>query len=348
MKTLVTGAAGFIGSHVCRRLCNEGYDVVGIDNLNDYYDINLKHDRLKLINNNNFKFYRMNIEHLDQLTTLFEKEKFDYVIHLAAQAGVRHSAEAPMDYGQSNLIGFLSILEACRSFNIKHLVYASSSSVYGLNEKVPFSTVDNVDHPASLYGATKKSNELMAHSYSNMYDLPTTGLRFFSVYGPWSRPDMALIKFADLIVKRQPIDVFNHGDLYRDFTYIDDIVEAIIRVQSHIPKKSQTWNKTNSSIDKSSAPYQLFNVGHGYPVKLTELIDRLEIELEIPVQKRFLPMQRGEVYTTYSDTKDLFEAVGFTPIVSIKKGIENFVSWYKEYYIENISLWQDENSMNTC
>ncbi|WP_182025738.1 NAD-dependent epimerase/dehydratase family protein [Vibrio rotiferianus] len=333
MKTLVTGAAGFIGSHVCRRLCNEGYEVVGVDNLNDYYDVRLKKARLAWIQDDRFRFCRMSIENTEELARLFEREKFEYVIHLAAQAGVRYSVEAPMVYGESNLVGFLSILEVCRSYDIKHLVYASSSSVYGLNDKVPFSTSDNVDHPVSLYAATKKSNELMAHSYSQMFGLPTTGLRFFSVYGPWSRPDMAFYKFAEKMIKNRPIDVFNDGDLYRDFTYIDDVVEAVVRVQSHIPKVDDLWLKTNDTIAKSSAPYQIFNVGCGSPVKLTEMIDVLEREIGVSALRRLKPMQLGEVHTTFSDTKDLFDAVGVFPSMTVQEGIVEFVRWFKRYHL---------------
>lgn len=332
MKVLVTGAAGFIGNHVCRRLCNEGYNIVGIDNLNNYYDVNLKLARLNLVQGENFKFYCMSVEHSEELSHLFKKEEFDYVIHLAAQAGVRYSVEAPINYGESNMMGFLSVLEACRSNYIKHLIYASSSSVYGLNDKIPFSTNDNVDHPVSLYAATKKSNELMAHSYSQMYDLPTTGLRFFSIYGPWCRPDMAFYKFAEAIVNQQPIDVFNYGDLYRDFTYIDDVVEAIYRVQNHIPKQSKSWLKSSSPVAKSSAPYQIFNVGCGSPIKLTEMIELLEREFRLPVAKNLLPMQIGEVQMTYANTKDLFDAIGVLPQVTLQEGVAAFVDWYQNYH----------------
>ncbi|PSU27957.1 NAD-dependent epimerase/dehydratase family protein [Photobacterium lutimaris] len=331
MKTLVTGAAGFIGSHVCRRLCNEGYDVVGIDNLNDYYDVRMKKARLALIQSERFRFHRMNVESTEELARLFEEEGFDYVIHLAAQAGVRYSVEAPMVYGESNLMGFLSVLEACRRYSIKHLVYASSSSVYGLNDKIPFSTSDNVDHPVSLYAATKKSNELMAHSYSQMYGLPTTGLRFFSVYGPWSRPDMAFYKFAEAMIEKRPIDVFNNGELYRDFTYIDDIVEAVVQVTKRIPKKNEEWKKTTETIAQSSAPYQIFNVGSGAPVKLTKMIDLLECKLGVGAIRQLKPMQVGEVNMTYSDARELFDEIGFSPQVPFHEGVAAFVEWYNDY-----------------
>ncbi|NVC64922.1 NAD-dependent epimerase/dehydratase family protein [Vibrio sp. 05-20-BW147] len=331
MKTLVTGAAGFIGSHICRRLCADGYDVVGVDNLNDYYDVNLKKARLEWVGDVRFQFHCMSVENSDELICLFEEERFDKVIHLAGQAGVRYSLEAPMSYGQSNLMGFLSVLEACRHFKIKHLVYASSSSVYGLNDKIPFSENDNVDHPVSLYAATKKANELMAHSYSQMYGLPTTALRFFSVYGPWSRPDMAFYKFAEAMIEKRPIDVFNNGELYRDFTYIDDVVEAVVRVTKRIPKKNQEWLKANGAIAQSSAPYQIFNVGSGAPVKLTKMIDLLEYLLGVSAKKQLKPMQVGEVNTTYSDVKELFDEIGFTPQVPFHEGVAAFVKWYSDY-----------------
>lgn len=332
MKTLVTGAAGFIGSHVCRRLCDEGYEVVGIDNLDDYYDVTLKLARLELIPHSSFRFHQISIVNTEELASLVENEKIGCVIHLAAQAGVRYSVEAPMAYGESNLIGFLSILEVCRKCSIKHLIYASSSSVYGLNDKMPFSTIHNVDHPVSLYAATKKSNELIAHSYSQMYGLPTTGLRFFSVYGPWCRPDMAFYKFTKAIVEQRPIGIFNEGDLYRDFTYIDDVVEAILRIQNHVPELNKEWLKSRDSIAKSSAPYQIFNVGCGYPIRLTEMIDLLEKELGLPAIRQYQPMQVGEVHTTYSDTKDLFEAVATIPKVTIQEGVSRFIHWYKSYH----------------
>ncbi|EHK8985483.1 NAD-dependent epimerase/dehydratase family protein [Vibrio vulnificus] len=331
MKTLVTGAAGFIGSHICRRLCADGYDVVGVDNLNDYYDVNLKKARLEWVGDVRFKFHCMSVENSDELTRLFDEEQFDCVIHLAGQAGVRYSSEEPMVYGESNLMGFLSVLEACRGFKIKHLVYASSSSVYGLNDKIPFSVNDNVDHPASLYAATKKANELMAHSYSQMYGLPTTGLRFFSVYGPWSRPDMAFYKFTEAMLEKKPIDVFNNGELYRDFTYIDDVVEAVVRVKKRIPKKNQEWLKANGTIAQSSAPYQIFNVGSGAPVKLTKMIDLLEYLLGVSAKRQLKPMQVGEVNTTYSDVKELFDEIGFTPQVPFHEGVAAFVEWYSDY-----------------
>ncbi|MBU2022265.1 MAG: NAD-dependent epimerase/dehydratase family protein [Gammaproteobacteria bacterium] len=335
MKTLVTGAAGFIGSHICRRLCADGYDVVGVDNLNDYYDVDLKKARLEWVGDVGFKFHYMSVENSDELTRLFDEEQFDCVIHLAGQAGVRYSSEDPMVYGESNLMGFLSVLEACRCFKIKHLVYASSSSVYGLNDKIPFSVNDNVDHPVSLYAATKKANELMAHSYSQMYGLPTTGLRFFSVYGPWSRPDMAFYKFTEAMIEKRPIDVFNHGELYRDFTYIDDVVEAVVRVTKKIPNKNQEWTKANKTIAQSSAPYQIFNVGSGAPVKLTKMIDLLECKLGVRAIRQLKPMQVGEVNMTYSDAKELFDEIGFSPQVSFTEGVAAFVEWYNYYRLNS-------------
>lgn len=331
MKTLVTGAAGFIGSHICRRLCADGYDVVGVDNLNDYYDVGLKKARLEWIGDVGFEFHCMSVENSDELTRLFDEEQFECVIHLAGQAGVRYSSEDPMVYGQSNLMGFLSVLEACRGFKIKHLVYASSSSVYGLNDKIPFSANDNVDHPVSLYAATKKANELMAHSYSQMYGLPTTGLRFFSVYGPWSRPDMAFYKFTEAMIEKRPIDVFNNGELYRDFTYIDDVVEAVVRVTKNIPKKNHEWLKAHETIAQSSAPYQIFNVGSGAPVKLTKMIDLLECQLGVSAIRQLKPMQVGEVNTTYSDVKEIFYEIGFRPQVPFHEGVTAFVEWYSDY-----------------
>ncbi|MBH9738674.1 NAD-dependent epimerase/dehydratase family protein [Vibrio navarrensis] len=340
MKTLVTGAAGFIGSHICRRLCADGYDVVGVDNLNDYYDVGLKKARLEWIGAVRFRFHCMSVENSNELTRLFDGEHFDYVIHLAGQAGVRYSSEEPMVYGESNLMGFLSVLEACRSFKIKHLVYASSSSVYGLNDKTPFSANDNVDHPVSLYAATKKANELMAHSYSHMYGLPTTGLRFFSVYGPWSRPDMAFYMFAESIIEKRPIDVFNNGELYRDFTYIDDVVEAIVRLTKKAPQKNQEWIKADKTIAQSSAPYQIFNIGSGTPVKLTKMIDLLECKLGMRAIRQLKPMQVGEVNMTYSDTKELFDEIGFSPQVPFDQGVGAFVEWYNYYRLNSQQRFQ--------
>ncbi|MDC5838005.1 NAD-dependent epimerase [Vibrio europaeus] len=332
MKYLVTGAAGFIGSAVVERLCEADHCVVGIDNLNDYYQVSLKHDRLKRIQHENFKFLDMDLADRNGIANLFNEEKFDRVIHLAAQAGVRYSIDNPMSYADSNLVGHLTILEGCRHNKVEHLVYASSSSVYGLNQKMPFSTSDSVDHPISLYAATKKSNELMAHTYSHLYGIPTTGLRFFTVYGPWGRPDMALFKFTKAIVNGEKIDVYNNGDMRRDFTYIDDIVEGIVRIQDVIPAKSNEWSVESGSPATSSAPYKVFNIGHGSPVKLMDFIESLETSLGIEAKKNFMPMQPGDVYATYAETEDLFEATGYTPKVKVKEGVQAFVDWYQSYY----------------
>ncbi|MEH0742524.1 NAD-dependent epimerase [Vibrio cholerae] len=332
MKYLVTGSAGFIGSAVIEKLCEAGHHVIGIDNLNDYYDVSLKEARLKRIVHDNFTFIKLDIADREGIAALFAEQKFDRVIHLAAQAGVRYSIDNPMAYADSNLVGHLTILEGCRQHRIEHLVYASSSSVYGLNQKMPFHTQDSVDHPISLYAATKKSNELMAHTYSHLYGVPTTGLRFFTVYGPWSRPDMAMFKFANLIVAGKEIDIYNNGDMMRDFTYIDDIVEGIIRVQDTIPTVQADWTVEQGSPATSSAPYRVFNIGHGSPVKLMDYVEALEQALGIEAKKNFMPMQPGDVYATYADTEDLFEAVGYKPKVKIEQGAKAFADWYKRYY----------------
>jgi UDP-glucuronate 4-epimerase len=331
MKYLVTGAAGFIGSAVVERLTAVGHLVVGIDNLNDYYQVSLKEDRLKRIAHDNFTFKQIDLADREGIAKLFATEKFDKVIHLAAQAGVRYSIDNPLAYADSNLVGHLTILEGCRHHKIKHLVYASSSSVYGLNKKMPFDTADSVDHPISLYAATKKSNELMAHTYSHLYSVPTTGLRFFTVYGPWGRPDMALFKFTKAIMNGDTIDVYNNGDMQRDFTYIDDIVEGIIRIQDVIPKTDSDWTVEQGSPATSSAPYRVYNIGHGSPVKLMEYIEALESALGIEAKKNFMPMQPGDVYATYADTEDLFEAIAYKPKVKVKEGVKAFADWYRGY-----------------
>ncbi len=332
MKYLVTGAAGFIGSAVVERLCAEGHDVVGIDNLNDYYDVALKDARLDRASNERFTFIEMDIADREAIAGLFASEQFDKVIHLAAQAGVRYSIDNPMAYADSNLVGHLTILEGCRHHKIKHLVYASSSSVYGLNRKTPFHTSDSVDHPVSLYAATKKSNELMAHTYSHLYGVPTTGLRFFTVYGPWGRPDMALFKFTKAIINGDSIDVYNNGDMQRDFTYIDDIVEGILRIKDVVPEANTDWSVEEGTPATSSAPYRVYNIGHGSPVKLMDFIKALETALGIEAKKNMLPMQPGDVYITYADTDDLFEANQYKPQMGVEQGVANFVQWYREFY----------------
>lgn len=333
MKYLVTGAAGFIGSVVAKRLCNQGHQVVGIDNLNDYYDVTLKHARLaQLVDQALFRFQQLDLANREGIAELFQTEQFDRVIHLAAQAGVRYSLENPFAYADSNLVGHLAILEGCRQTKVKHLIYASSSSVYGLNSKTPFATSDTVDHPVSLYAATKKANELMAHTYSHLYGIPTTGLRFFTVYGPWGRPDMALFKFTKAMLAGQPIDVYNNGQLSRDFTYIDDIVEGILRIADVVPVANPDWQSEKGSPADSSAPYRIFNIGNGSPVKLMDFIDALEKALGIEAIKNMLPMQAGDVYATWADTEDFFEATGYRPVMSVEKGVQAFVEWYKNYY----------------
>ena len=331
MKFLVTGAAGFIGNFVAERLCEQGHDVVGLDNLNDYYDPELKNARLKRVEHlENFRFIKMDLADRAGMETLFKTEKFDRVIHLAAQAGVRYSLESPFAYVDSNLVGMMTILEGCRQNNVEHLVYASSSSVYGMNTKMPFSTVDGVDHPVSLYAATKKSNELMAHSYSHLYDIPTTGLRFFTVYGPWGRPDMAPFLFTDAILNDRPIKVFNHGKMRRDFTYVDDIVEGVIRIQDVIPSRDNDRAMDNPSISK--APYRVYNIGNNEPIELMEFIQAIESAAGKEAVKEFLPMQPGDVPATFADVEDLEKTVGFKPRTSIQGGMNKFVDWYKKIY----------------
>ncbi|MBI5893090.1 MAG: NAD-dependent epimerase [Deltaproteobacteria bacterium] len=335
-QALVTGAAGFIGFHLCKRLIREGYEVIGIDNVNDYYDINLKTARLKQIEGGqNFSFIKMDIADREAMTQLFSNKGFDIVVHLAAQAGVRYSIKNPYAYIDSNIVGFMNILEGCRHSKVKHLVFASSSSVYGANTKMPFSVHHNVDHPVSLYAATKKANELMAHTYSSLYNLPCTGIRFFTVYGPWGRPDMAYFMFTKAILEGKPIDVFNYGKMKRDFTYIDDIVDGIARVIAKIPEPNPHWDSNNPDSATSYAPYKLYNIGNNNPVELIRFIEILEDCLGKKADKKLLPMQLGDVPATYADIDDLSRDVGFKPITSIEEGIKTFVEWYKRYYGNN-------------
>lgn len=332
-KILVTGAAGFIGFHLSQKLLAAGKQVVGLDNLNDYYDVTLKQARLDLLSKEKgFSFHKLDLADQKGMEKLFADEQFDGVVNLAAQAGVRYSLQNPHAYVNSNLVGFINILEGCRHTKVKHLVYASSSSVYGANTKMPFAVSDNVDHPVSLYAATKKSNELMAHSYSHLYDLPTTGLRFFTVYGPWGRPDMALFLFTKAILNGEPIDVFNHGKMRRDFTYVDDIVEGVVRVMDKVPQGDANWSGDAPDPSCSLAPYALFNIGNNQPVQLMDMIGMLEKELGVEAQKNFLPLQDGDVPETYADIDALFDAVEFKPATSLTDGIAAFVDWYKEFY----------------
>lgn len=332
MKYLVTGVAGFIGSAVVEKLTGKGHQVIGVDNLNDYYDVTLKKARLDRIENPNFNLIELDIVDREGVAQLFSSERFDQVIHLAAQAGVRYSIQNPHAYADSNLVGHLNILEGCRKNQVKHLVYASSSSVYGLNAKTPFATSDSVDHPVSLYAATKKSNELMAHSYSHLYDIPTTGLRFFTVYGSWGRPDMAPFIFTKKILDGETIDINNNGDMWRDFTHVDDIVEGIVRIAGVIPTRDNDWTVEEGSPASSSAPYAVYNIGHGSPIKLMDFVKAIEDELGVEAKKNFREMQPGDVYQTYADTQDLFEATGYKPKVGIKEGVKEFIDWYKGYY----------------
>ncbi|MEO3682804.1 NAD-dependent epimerase [Shewanella vesiculosa] len=333
MKYLVTGAAGFIGAATTQKLLAAGHNVIGIDNLNDYYDVNLKLSRLaQFENHENFTFIKMDISDRPLMSELFQTHQFDKVIHLAAQAGVRYSIENPNAYADSNLVGHLNVLEGCRHNKVKHLIYASSSSVYGLNEKTPFATLDTVDHPVSLYAATKKANELMAHSYSHLYNLPTTGLRFFTVYGPWGRPDMAPYIFTKKILNGDTIDINNNGDMWRDFTYIDDIVEGVVRAADVIPVVNPQWKVESGSPSSSSAPYAVYNIGHGSPINLMKFIEAIETEIGIKACKNFREMQAGDVYKTYADTKDLFVSTGYIPEVSVKVGVKRFVDWFREFY----------------
>lgn len=348
MKVLVTGAAGFIGSFTSKKLLEQGHEVVGLDNLNDYYDTSLKYGRLANLGINKdeigwykytrssyytaFNFIRMNLEDRQAVQMLFANGDFDCVCNLAAQAGVRYSIENPYAYVESNIDGFLNILEGCRNSKVSHLIYASSSSVYGLNGNVPFSEKDSIAHPVSLYAASKKADELMAHAYSHLYNIPTTGLRFFTVYGPWGRPDMSPFLFADAILHHRAIKVFNNGNMFRDFTYIDDIIEGIIRVMQHVPIGSKNWKPENPSPDSSSAPYKIYNIGNSRPVKLMDFIQAIENAIGREAEKIYLPMQPGDVYQTYADITSLEHDTGFKPDTSLLEGVRKTIDWYCDFY----------------
>lgn len=333
MKILLTGSAGFIGSHVTKLLLERGDEVIGVDDVNDYYDVNLKEARLKLLEPyTNFELKRVDIAERETMADIFADVKPQRVIHLAAQAGVRYSIENPHAYMDANIIGTMNILEGCRHNDVEHLVYASSSSVYGANTAMPFSVHQNVDHPLSLYAASKKANELMAHTYSNLYGLRTTGLRFFTVYGPWGRPDMSLFLFTKKIIEGDPIDVFNHGKHQRDFTYIDDIVQGVVRTMDHLAEPNENWSSDNPDPGTSKAPYRLYNIGNNNPVELMYFIEIIEKCIGKEAKKNYLPLQAGDVPATYADVDDLIKDVDFKPSTSIEKGIENFVNWYKDYY----------------
>jgi UDP-glucuronate 4-epimerase len=333
LKILVTGSAGFIGFHVSQALLRRGDDVIGFDNFNDYYEVSLKRARVaQLLTDPRFRMVEADLVDHNTINDLFASERPQRVIHLAAQAGVRHSLTHPRDYTEGNVTGFLNILEACRNFSVEHLVYASSSSVYGSNTRMPFSCHDPVNHPLSLYAATKKCNELMAHAYSHLYGLPTTGLRFFTVYGPWGRPDMAVFIFTRAILEGRPIDVFNHGKMRRDMTYIDDIVEGVVRVCDRIPVPNPNWSSDNPDPASSRVPYRLYNIGNHSPVELSHLINTLEQVLGIPAKKNFLDLQPGDIPATYADVDDLIRDVGFSPSTPIEVGIPRFVEWYRAYY----------------
>ncbi|HEY9162528.1 MAG TPA: NAD-dependent epimerase [Desulfomonilia bacterium] len=333
MKFLVTGSAGFIGFHLSRRLLEDSHEVFGIDNINDYYDPRIKLDRLGMLKDYDaFIFEKADLVDRERIPAIFKEHDFDVVVNLAAQAGVRYSIKNPFAYIDSNIAGFMNILECCRHAGTKHLVYASSSSVYGINEKMPFSVHDNVDHPISIYAVSKKTNELMAHCYSSLYGLPTTGLRFFTVYGPWGRPDMALFMFTKAILAGEPIDVYNNGKMIRDFTYIDDIVEGIVRIANIIPKPDRGWDRANPDPGTSFAPYRVFNIGGSSPVELMRYIEVLEEALGRKAVKNMLPMQPGDVAATCADAADLENVTGFRPQITVEEGIKRFVKWYREYY----------------
>ncbi|MDX2099846.1 MAG: NAD-dependent epimerase [Leptolyngbyaceae cyanobacterium bins.59] len=333
VKVLVTGAAGFVGFHLSQKLLAQGHEVFGLDNLNDYYDVQLKLDRLaQLENQPHFTFQRLDLADRTGMEQLFSTHPFDWVAHMGAQAGVRYSLKNPHAYADSNLTGFVNVLEGCRHTHVKHLVFASSSSVYGANTKIPFSVTDNVDHPVSLYAATKKANELMAHTYSHLYGLPTTGLRFFTVYGPWGRPDMALFTFTRAIFAKQPIEVYNYGKMRRDFTYVEDVVEGVIRVLNHVPVAQILSPGESLTPGSSSAPYRIYNIGNNQPIELIHFIEVLEKALGLEAEKKLLPLQPGDVLETYADVDDLVREVGFRPDTPIEVGVQRFVDWYRSYY----------------
>jgi UDP-glucuronate 4-epimerase len=333
MTILITGAAGFIGAQLSKRLLEQGFEIVGIDNLNDYYDVNLKQARLmQLESQPHFRFIQLDLADRTKMAELFAREKFKWVVNLAAQAGVRYSLENPYAYVDSNLVGFVNLLEGCRHHGVEHFVFASSSSVYGLNTKMPFSVHHNVDHPISLYAATKKANELMAHTYAHLYGLPTTGLRFFTVYGPWGRPDMAYFKFTKAILAEQPIEVYNKGKMQRDFTYIDDIIAGVMKILDRIPEPNPKWLSDAPDPSSSPAPYRIYNIGNNQPVELMYFINTLEKALGKTAKMRMLPMQPGDVTATYADIHDLEREVGFKPRTTIEEGIGHFVDWYRNYY----------------
>ncbi|MGE6368788.1 NAD-dependent epimerase [Planococcus kocurii] len=332
MRILITGAAGFIGSTLSKKLLELNHSIIGIDNLNDYYSVTLKESRLELLENKNFKFCKTDLEDNKTIDNIFNQEKPDVVVNLAAQAGVRYSIENPRAYIDSNIVGFINILEASRHNDVKHLIYASSSSVYGANTSLPFSVHDNIDHPLSLYAATKKANELMAHTYSSLYNIPTTGLRFFTVYGPWGRPDMALFMFTKNILEGKPINVFNNGEMMRDFTYVDDIVEAITRLVEKPAQPNPGWTGENPDPGTSYAPYKIYNIGNNSPVRLMDFIEAIEEKTGKKAIKNFMPLQDGDVPATYANVEDLFRDIDFQPETNIKDGVGKFVDWYVNYY----------------
>lgn len=343
MKVLITGAAGFIGSHLTEKLLNINYQVVGLDNLNDYYSVSLKESRLSRLTHDKFSFYKEDLQNSEAIMSVFNKEKPEVVINLAAQAGVRYSIENPHAYIDSNVVGYINILEGCRHNNVQQLIYASSSSVYGANTSLPFSVHDNVDHPLSLYAATKKANELMSHTYSSLYNIPTTGLRFFTVYGPWGRPDMALFMFTKNIIEGKPIDVFNNGDMMRDFTFVDDIVESISRLIEKPAHPNHEWSGDKPDPGTSYAPYKIYNIGNNSPVKLMEFIEAIEEKVGKKAIKNFMPLQAGDVPATYANVEDLYRDIDFKPQTSIKDGVGKFVDWYVEYYKINLKEVNNES-----